>query len=267
MVIVSLIQIEEPEKEKPQRVVMVLPKNAPAEAAVGQKQTDDGGAQKGEQGKADLAPKVEVKKETAADVLKKSNLGNVLSSLTSKTTETAPVAAGTKTGAAASFEQTGTGGFSTKGLKTGGGGKSVGIGRSVGEGVGGFEGTGHLGLSGNTVGAQGTGHGGPETKVAGGLDSDVIESVIKRRLDRVRLCYERQLNFNPQLSGKITVHFVIDGAGQVLSSRAVEDTMKNDAVKSCILAEVKTWTFPKPEGGTLVNVDYPFVFESSARGE
>jgi hypothetical protein len=95
----------------------------------------------------------------------------------------------------------------------------------------------------------------------------VIESIIRRRLDRIRLCYTRQLNFYPKLSGKVTVHFVIGKTGQVVESSVIEDTMKNQSVRSCILYEVKTWTFPNPEGGTLVNVDYPFVFESSAKAQ
>jgi hypothetical protein len=98
--------------------------------------------------------------------------------------------------------------------------------------------------------------------VSGGLDRDVIESVIRRRLDRIRLCYERQLNFNPKLAGKLGVHFVIGKAGEVLSASATEDTMKNTQVRECVLMEVKSWNFPNPEGGTIVNVDYPFVFES-----
>jgi hypothetical protein len=109
-----------------------------------------------------------------------------------------------------------------------------------------------------------SGHGSLDTIVKGGLSRDVIESVIRRRQYRIRLCYERQLNYNSKLAGKIAVHFVIGAAGQVLKASVAEDTMKNETVKNCVINEVKTWTFPSPEGGTLVNVDYPFVFESSA---
>ena len=63
----------------------------------------------------------------------------------------------------------------------------------------------------------------------------------------------------------MAVHFVIGKKGEVLEASSLEDTMRNAAVRSCVLYEVKSWTFPAPEGGTLVNVDYPVVFESSAK--
>ena len=97
------------------------------------------------------------------------------------------------------------------------------------------------------------------------MDRDVIDAIIRRRQDRIRLCYERQLNFNPKLAGKVSLHFVIGGKGQVSSSRIVEDTMRNQNVNKCILTEIASWTFPTPRGGVNVDVDYPFFFESSAK--
>ena len=48
----ALIPGAEPEKA-PERLVTILPKNRPAKAALGQHKTADGGAQKGETGKAE----------------------------------------------------------------------------------------------------------------------------------------------------------------------------------------------------------------------
>ena len=261
----------EKEEKPPERLVTVLPRKVPglgagaeaAKAAIGEIKTPDGGAQKGDPGKAEL--KASVGKAVVAN-LRKANLGSVLSGLASLGSG-APSADDSKV--IAKIDQKGTGGFSTIGEGKGGGGKTVGIGRAVGRGEGGFEGTGRLGLSGDSAIEGGTGHGGGYGLVTtgGGLDRDVIESVIRRRLDRIRLCYERQLNFNPKLTGKVAVRFVIGKQGEVLKSSITEDTMKNSAVSSCILGEVGSWNFPPPEGGTLVNVDYPFLFESSAKGQ
>lgn len=277
LAIVGVQFIPHPEVEKPpERLVTLLPppRLAPAKAAVGERKTKDGGAEKGELGKADLAPKAKVIQQvrniasSTAESLRKANLGNIFSGLTSisdTASQSAPNAS-SRAGAAASITQEGTGGFSTEGLKTGGGGKTVGIGRSVGRGEGGFEGTGRLGLSGNAAVEGGTGYGGDSSKVIeGGLDPAVIESIIKRRQDRIRLCYERQLNFNPKLSGKVAVHFVIDGKGSVSVASILEDTMKSVPVNTCIISEVKSWTFPPPKGGVKVPANYPFVFESSTR--
>ncbi len=242
------IQIEEEEKP-PERLVLILPKantEAGSKAAAGEKKSEEGGAEKGDAGA-----------QSALQSLQKSSVSKLVNKVSSLGAS-APVAR-----EEAPVGSPGGSGLSTEGLKSGAGGKTQGIGRVSGAGEGGFAGTGKLGLSGNSLGeGVGSGTGEGRTTVSGGLDRDVIESVIRRRLDRIRLCYERQLNFNPKLAGKIGVHFVIGKEGQVLSAAASEDTMKNILVRSCVLSEVKSWTFPRPEGGTIVNVDYPFVFES-----
>jgi hypothetical protein len=270
-----LLQLTQPEvQEKPPEHLVQLEakhvratsptpsKAEPSKAAIGQVKTKDGGAAKGPLGKASLHKS---DKQSATSSLRKSNLGSLVGGLTSLGADS-PDKKSNNSGESAAISQEGTGGFSTEGLKKGGGGTTTGIGRTVGQGEGGFAGTGRLGLAGNSsVDGTGSGGGGIPTRVAGGLDREVIESIIRRRLDRIRLCYERQLNFFPKLAGKVAVHFLIGKKGEVLEANSIEDTMNNASVKSCILFEVKSWTFPAPEGGTLVNVDYPFVFESSAK--
>lgn len=281
LILISAIQMIKPEEpEKPPERLITLESvkkrtsppadvpvpatEAPSKAAMGKPKTADGGAQKGEAGKAATKTPDKI---SAVSSLRKANLGSSVSGLTTMGAN-APSTNNQAGAVEAPIAQQGTGGFTTEGLKNGGGGKSVGIGRTIGQGEGGFSGTGKLGIYGNSaVEGSGRGAGGGGTKVAGGLDRNVIESIIRRRLDRIRLCYERQLNFFPRLSGKISIHFVIDKNGSVKTASISEDTMKNDAVRSCILNEVQTWTFPNPEGGTLVNVDYPFIFESSAKGK
>jgi hypothetical protein len=262
-----------PPENPPERVVTLIPKNLPkpppviAKAAAGLIKSKDGGAAKGELGKAELIPKAAP--NPPENQLKTANLGNLVKGLSNLGTG-GPALPSTNTGAKgynAAIAQTGTGGFSTEGLKTGGGGKSVGLGRTVGQGEGGFEGTGRLGLAGNSrvEGSTGRGTENAPGPAVNGLDRDVIDNIVKRRQDRIRLCYERQLNFSPGLSGKVTISFSIGAQGQVIKDDIIEDTMKNSAIDNCIRAEVKSWTFPKPSGGAQVNVDYPFVFESGGR--
>lgn len=263
-----LTMIEVPEKPPvpeppPERIVEILPnKELVAKAAMGVQKTADGGAAAGDAGKAEIAPP-KVEKPSAAEALKSANLGNLVSSLSSLSQTAAP-ASDKRAAVAAAAAQAGSGGMSSEGFAKGAGGKSVGIGRTVGQGEGGFEGTGKLGLSGNSMveGSAGRGVASAVTQ-GGGLDRAVIDQIVRRRQDRIRLCYERQLNFAPKLAGKVTVAFSIGAEGQVVSTAISEDTMKNRAVTDCISAEVKTWTFPRPSGGTLVKVDYPFVFEAS----
>lgn len=286
----------------PERLVPILPKMkpkpiptpppAPAEAAIGEKKTTDGGADKKPPGKVELKKPqkkpVEKKKPvvkpppvparvtkapaqnatSAAETIRSADLGNLVQGLTNLGSNDAPKA--DKVAIEAPIAQTGTGGLSTEGLKKGGGGKTVGIGRTVGQGEGGFGGTGKLGLSTSAIGAKGTGkgYGKLPAAVSEGLDREVVDNIVRQRKDRIRLCYERQLNFYPKLTGKLTIHFVIGKAGAVEAANILDDTMQNEAVRTCLINEVQTWTFPKPQGGSRVTVDYPFVFESSsARGQ
>jgi hypothetical protein len=269
MMVVIYTVPDAPEEKPPERVVAiesvplvrVKPVVVPeSKAAVGAKKTKTGGAARGDLGKVAVK-----KKADASASLRDANLGGLVKDLSSLGANVPSGRSKKGSGASSGLDQVGTGGFSTEGLKTGGGGNSVGIGRTVGQGEGGFEGTGRLGLSGNSI-KDGSGSGGGNSVTRGGLDREVINAVVRRRQDRIRLCYERQLNFSPKLSGKVTVDFTIGKTGNVITSRIAEDTMKNDNVRECILSEVNTWNFPAPVGGTLVHVDYPFVFESSARG-
>lgn len=294
MMLFSIRPTAEPETP-PERLVPILPKlkpkpiptppPAPAEAAIGEKKTTDGGADKKPPGKVETKPPkkkpVEKKKPvkppppavrttkapaqnatSAAETIRSADLGNLVQGLTNLGSNEAPKA---EKSIEAPMAQAGTGGLSTDGLKKGGGGKTVGIGRTVGQGEGGFGGTGKLGLSTSAIGAKGTGkgYGKLPAAVSEGLDREVVDNIVRQRKDRIRLCYERQLNFFPKLSGKLTIHFVIGKAGAVEAASILDDTMQNEAVRTCLINEVQTWTFPKPQGGSRVTVDYPFVFESS----
>ncbi|MDW8189802.1 MAG: AgmX/PglI C-terminal domain-containing protein [Pseudobdellovibrionaceae bacterium] len=102
-----------------------------------------------------------------------------------------------------------------------------------------------------------------EADVDGGLDPEVISSVIKKHLGEILFCYERQLSANPNLYGKVTVRFTIAGSGKVESSRIYQSSLKNDFVEKCINERVLKWMFPAPKGGTKVVVTYPFLLKNS----
>jgi hypothetical protein len=102
--------------------------------------------------------------------------------------------------------------------------------------------------------------------VQGGLDREVIRRVILSHRAQIRYCYEKQLSSTPNLAGKVLVEFVISGEGAVTTARAAEQTLQDPAVAECIVSRVKTWTFPKPRGGGVVVVTYPFLFKPAGQG-
>ena len=93
----------------------------------------------------------------------------------------------------------------------------------------------------------------------GSLSKEVIRRVIRRHLNEVRYCYERQLGAQPDLAGRVTVSFIIAPTGAVQSSGVRSSTLGNAGVDNCIARAARRWSFPQPEGGGVVAVNYPFV--------
>ena len=98
----------------------------------------------------------------------------------------------------------------------------------------------------------------------GSLTKEDITGTIRKDLQAIRLCYERALTKSPQLEGKVMVKFVIGADGRV--SLATDDSdvqFPDPKVTQCVLGRIRALRFPKPVGGGVVNVKYPFVFKSA----
>lgn len=100
-----------------------------------------------------------------------------------------------------------------------------------------------------------------EPVILGPLDKSLIHAVIKQNLNQIRYCYQRELTGNPQLTGTITVKFVIARDGSVSQAETKTTTMNNPAVEGCLNKRFLKFQFPKPKGGGIVIVSYPFTFE------
>ncbi len=164
-------------------------------------------------------------------------------------------------------DQFGSGGLGTRGFGTGGGGNALGIGGlgTRGRGGGGMGGMGS-GMAAGRIGGKGRADipaGGGQAVIMGALDRAVIDAYIKRNLAKIRWCYEKELNKDPKLFGKIVINFIIAKTGQVSSSKVQRSTMGNETVESCVADQIKKIRFPQPKGGGIVIVNYPFVFKHS----
>lgn len=98
--------------------------------------------------------------------------------------------------------------------------------------------------------------------VDGELDPNIVAKEVRSRIGAVKACYERALKRNPNLSGKVVVHWTITAAGTVSSVDIEQDTLGDNEVSSCIKSLVARWRFPAPSGGA-VEVSFPFLFQSS----
>lgn len=102
---------------------------------------------------------------------------------------------------------------------------------------------------------------GKEAIINGGLDRDLIAAVIQRNMGQVRFCYERGLQSDPKLSGRVAVRFTIGADGRVKVADVGNTTLHSKLVEDCILLRLKSWKFPLPEGGLDVKVSYPFMLK------
>lgn len=119
---------------------------------------------------------------------------------------------------------------------------------------------------GNTLVASGEGNGISAISVSsndvvldGGLSRYAINATIAKYINQVRKCYEDQLISNPSLEGMVTVNFEISASGMLNYSNIKKSSLNNKNVEKCITNRMMTWKFPKPKGGTSVNVNYPFM--------
>jgi TonB family protein len=62
------------------------------------------------------------------------------------------------------------------------------------------------------------------------------------------------------LGGRVSVQFLIAGTGQVINSFIQSTTMNSVRVEKCVVDAVNRWEFPKPTGGGIAIVSYPFNF-------
>ncbi|MCJ8275874.1 MAG: AgmX/PglI C-terminal domain-containing protein, partial [Bdellovibrionales bacterium] len=81
----------------------------------------------------------------------------------------------------------------------------------------------------------------------------------------IRSCYERELNRNPNIGGKLMLNFDIGEQGRVVGRPSVnwgDSTLKNRTVAGCVLNRLKQWRFPDPPRNQVVNVIYPLAFSA-----
>jgi outer membrane biosynthesis protein TonB len=98
--------------------------------------------------------------------------------------------------------------------------------------------------------------------IDGELDPNIVAKEVRARIGAIKACYERALKRNPNLSGKVVIHWTITPAGTVSGVDIEQDTLGDSEVTNCIKQLVSRWRFPAPSGGA-VEVSYPFVFQSS----
>ena len=161
-------------------------------------------------------------------------------------------------------EMNGGFGFGRSGFGPGGGGTGWGtigtgrygtIGHGSGTGSGYGVGGGRGGMRGRTSAVPTVSIGQPNAQ--GDLDKAIIRRYIKRNIQKIQYCYEKELLAKPGLAGTVSTQFFITPNGNVASSTG---SGVDGNVASCVAGVIKDIEFPKPKGGGGVQVNYPFTF-------
>ncbi len=103
---------------------------------------------------------------------------------------------------------------------------------------------------------------GRRSRATGALPDTVIRAYIRRKMGAIKACYQKGLQQNPALAGKVQVRFLIQPSGAILGAKVHQTSLHDTAVEGCILANVASWTFPAAVGGGSTRVFYPFRFTS-----
>jgi hypothetical protein len=162
----------------------------------------------------------------------------------------------------------GFGGLGVRGTGTGGGGagETVGIGgigtKGRGGGLGGYgQGVGGLGRKTDRDVAITTGN----ATILGSIDKELIRAVIREHAQQIRFCYEEQLAVSPKLAGKVLIKWTIDADGNASNATVVSDgtSLADAKVHQCMMDRIVSWQFPKPKGGGIAVITYPWILRAS----
>ncbi|MEQ1877255.1 MAG: AgmX/PglI C-terminal domain-containing protein, partial [Bdellovibrionia bacterium] len=102
--------------------------------------------------------------------------------------------------------------------------------------------------------------GGAGESFTGNIDKEGIRRVIIANQRQIKDCYERGLNRDPSLHGKVVLEWEIGDRGRVLSAKVKSSTLGSPVVEQCMVGRLKTWIFPEPPNDQVAVVAYPFVF-------
>ena len=101
------------------------------------------------------------------------------------------------------------------------------------------------------------------SQVRGALDKEIIRRIIRRHINEVKYCYQKELQAKPDLYGRIIIQFTISPTGQVVMAVVQKSTLNNRNVETCVAKAFRRWLFPKPKGGGIVIVSHPMVLRSA----
>jgi hypothetical protein len=95
--------------------------------------------------------------------------------------------------------------------------------------------------------------------VAGGFHPSSSNASCAKNFETLRGCYEGGLGRNSELTGRVTVRFVIGRDGKVSNAADGGSNITDAEVQRCVVQAIGGLEFPPPLNG-VVSVVYPNMF-------
>lgn len=98
----------------------------------------------------------------------------------------------------------------------------------------------------------------PKEPPKGKLSEDEIVKTITGKMEEVKVCLAAAVKEKADVAGVADLGIVVSPAGAVTEVTVLKSTTAAPKLDACIVARVKTWQFPKPQGGGEASFRYPF---------
>jgi TonB family protein len=95
----------------------------------------------------------------------------------------------------------------------------------------------------------------------GGLSKEAVRRVVQLNRSRIKHCYQVALMSAPELTGRVTVTFVVAPQGNVQSVQIAANSTQDGQLAQCVSTVVRRMAFPSADGVT--GATYPFLFETT----
>ena len=94
----------------------------------------------------------------------------------------------------------------------------------------------------------------------------MIRRVIRRHINELRYCYQKELQARPLMRGKLTVRFTIAPGGQVLNSEQLTEgtTLNSTIAARCMTRAHSRWLFPTRAVPAPLQVTMPYILDRVA---
>ncbi len=101
--------------------------------------------------------------------------------------------------------------------------------------------------------------------VFGDADKKAVQATIRQRTGALQACYNKALQTNPGLAGKIAYTITISVMGTVTDVRIDEDSLQDPGVQTCTVGKIKGWRFPTTPGAEQASdVHFSVVFSGGS---